>query len=79
MERKKRLKAPKSNENQKIHQKKCLGKLRREFFKSSNDIEIVMDNESYFTLDGSNSYGNDFYYSYEGLETPENVKYIFRS
>jgi hypothetical protein len=80
VKRKKRRKAPKSNENQRIRQKKkCLEKLRRKVLMPSNDIEIVMDDESYFTLDGSNSYGNDYYYSYEGLEAPENAKYIFRS
>jgi hypothetical protein len=77
--RKKRRKAPKSNDNQRTRQKKCLEKLRRKILMPSNDIEIVMDDESYFTLDGSNSYGNDYYYSYEGLEPPENVKYLFRS
>jgi hypothetical protein len=54
-------------------------KLRRNLLKPSNDVEVIMDDESYFTIDGSDSYGNDFYYSYHGLETPEEVKYRFVS
>jgi hypothetical protein len=38
-----------------------------------------MDDESYFTVDGSNCYGNDSFHSYEGLEAPEEVKYKFVS
>jgi transposase len=41
--RKKRKKAPKSNENQKIRQKKCLQKFRRTLLKPSNHSEVVMD------------------------------------
>jgi hypothetical protein len=36
-----------------------------------------MDDESYFTLDGSDSNGNDHYYSYEGLDVPESVRFKF--
>jgi hypothetical protein len=77
VERKKRKKVPKSDENQKVRQKKCLQKLRRGLFKPSSDVEIIIDDESYFSLDGSDSYGNDFYYSHELMETPEEVKYKF--
>ena len=49
--------------------------LRRGLFKPSNNIVIIMDDESYFTLDGSDSYGNSFYHSYEGLELLDSVKY----
>jgi hypothetical protein len=38
-----------------------------------------MDDESYFCLVGSDFYGNDFYYSHESLEAPNNVKYKFVS
>ncbi len=34
----------------------------------SKGLEIIMDDESYFSLNSSNSYGNDFYYSHESLE-----------
>jgi hypothetical protein len=77
--RKKRKKAPKSSENQKNRQKKCLEKLRRDLLKPSNGIDVIMDEESYFTFDGSNCYGNDSHHSYDGLEAPENVKYKFTS
>jgi hypothetical protein len=73
--KKKRKKAPKSSEKQKKRQKKCLEKLRRGLLRPSNDVEVIMDDESYFTVDGSNSYGNDSYHSYDGLEAPENVKF----
>jgi len=66
--KKRRIKAPKSDENQQIRQKKRLEKLRRGLLKPSNNIEIIMDDESYFTLDGSDFYGNDFYHSFEYLE-----------
>jgi hypothetical protein len=62
-------KTPKSPQKQ-WKQKKCSGKLR-ELFRPSNGMEIVLDDETYFTLHGSNSYGNDFHYSHKGLETPE--------
>jgi len=38
-----------------------------------------MDDESYFSIDGSDSFGNDFYYSHESLEAPNNVKFKFVS
>ncbi len=76
---KKRKRAPKTSENQKIRQKKCLNKLRRTLLKSSNHVDVVMDDESYFTVDGSNCYGNDSFHSYEGLEASEEVKYRFVS
>lgn len=75
VERKKRKKCPKSSVNQVIKQKKCLEKLRRTLFKPSNNIDIILDDESYFTTDGSETNVNDFYYSYEGLEVPENVRF----
>ncbi len=76
---KKRKRAPKTSENQNIRQKKCLNKLRRTLLKPSNHVDVVMDDESYFTVDGSNCYGNDSFHSYEGLEAPEEVKYKFVS
>jgi hypothetical protein len=77
--KKKRKKAPKSNENQKKRQKKCLEKLRRGLLRPLNDVDVIMDDESYFTVDGSNCYGNDSYHSFDGLEAPENLKYRFTS
>jgi transposase len=77
--KKKRKKAPKSNENQKKRQKKCLEKLSRGLLRPSNNVDVIMDDESYFTVDGSNCFGNDSYHSFDGLEAPENVKYRFTS
>jgi hypothetical protein len=73
--RKKRKKCPKSDQKQKLRQKKCLNKLTKTFLKPSNNLSVVMDDESYFSIDSSNSYGNDYYFEYSGLETPDSVKY----
>jgi hypothetical protein len=51
--------APKSDERQKQRQRKSLQKLRRKVLFC--DTQVVMDDESYFTLDGSDSNGNDHY------------------
>jgi hypothetical protein len=45
IQRKKRVKAPKSNENQVIRQQKSLQKLRRDLFVPSKDLEIIIDDE----------------------------------
>jgi hypothetical protein len=74
----KRKIVPKSNESQKVKQKKCLNKLRRGSLKPSLSVQIIEDDESYFTLDGSNNYGNEYYFSHPSLETPENVKFIYK-
>jgi hypothetical protein len=76
--KKKRKKAPKSNENQKKRQKKCLEKWRRNLLRPSNDIDVILDDE-YFTVDGYNCFGNDSYHSNQGLEASENVKFKFTS
>jgi hypothetical protein len=47
--------------------------LVKNFLKPSNELSVVLEDEIYFTVDGSASYGNDFYFEYEGLEVPENV------
>jgi len=75
----KRRKAPKSSEEQKVRQKKRLIKVSKSFFMPLKGLEIIMDDESYFSIDGSDSFGNDFYYSHESLEAPNNVKYKFVS
>jgi len=41
----------------------------------SINIQIILDDESYFILDGSDFYGNDHYYYYHGLEVPKRVDY----
>jgi hypothetical protein len=76
---KKRKKCPKSDEKQKLRENKCLNKLVKNFLKSSNVLNVILDDESYFTVDGSfggdGCYENGFYFQYEGLEVPENVKF----
>jgi transposase len=79
IKRKMRTKAPKTNENQSRRQQKCLQKLRRDFLKPSNGDEVIIDDESYFTVDGCDGYGNDFYYASDLLEPPLNVKYKNKS
>ncbi len=56
--------------------KKCLNKLVKNFLKPSNELSVVLEDEIYFTVDGSAGYGNDFYFEYEGLEVPEKFKPI---
>jgi hypothetical protein len=73
--RRKRKKCPKTNENQLERQKKCLEKLRRGVLKASSSVEIIMDDESYYTIDGSDTNFNDFFYSSEELEVPEEVRF----
>ncbi len=46
----------------------------KNFLNPSNELSVVLD-EIYFTVDGSAGYGNDFYFEYEELEVPENVKF----
>jgi hypothetical protein len=79
MSEKREKKRQKVTKIRKFGKKKCLQKLRRTLLKPSNDCEVVMDDESYFTIDGSDTYGNDFYYTFHGLEVPEEVKYRFVS
>ena len=75
VERKKRKKCPKSDENQKKRQRIRLNKLRKTFLKPTNGLEVIMDDESYFTTDGSDTTLNDFYYTNPVLPVPENVKF----
>jgi transposase-like protein/transposase len=76
--RKKRTIAPKSNEKQKLRQKKCLETLRRGIFKPSIDSEIIIDDESYFTFDGA-LHDNDYYHAYEGMQPLDDSQYKFVS
>lgn len=56
-----------------------MNKLSHGILKASGSTQVIMDDESYFTLEGSQTPGNDSYYSHELLETPEKVKYRFKS
>jgi hypothetical protein len=61
--------APKSDENQEVHQKqKCL-RLYRKY--SGKDFVVVMEDESYFSLSGSRTH----YYAKSKKAAPKKVKY----
>ena len=68
-----RKECPKSDEGQKQRQKTRLRKLRNGAFKASNEDDVIMDDEKYFTVDGSDTNYNNFYYTHPSLEVPENV------
>ena len=70
-----RKKCPKSDEGQKQRQKTRLRKLRNDVFKASNDCDVIMDDEKYFTVDGSDTNFNNYYYGHECLEVPDSVKF----
>ena len=72
---KKRKRAPKQSEDQKKRAKSRLSKLCRGVFKATGDAIIIMDDESYFTLDGAGMPGNSGYYTTDMNETPCDVKH----
>ncbi len=67
-----RCTVPQSVPKQMKEQKKCLEKLWRKRFRRKM---FVMDDESYFTLTGSNVSGDRGYYSSDRKTTPLLVKY----
>ena len=73
VELKKRIKCPKSDE--KKRQQLMLNRVRKSFFKPTNNLDVVMDDERYFTTDGSDNSLNDKYFAHELLSPDENVKY----
>ena len=74
VQRRKRRKVPKSDEKQKIKQRIRLNKVRKTFLKPSNGLDVIMDDETYLTVDGSDYRKNDFYYTHECLPVPEEVR-----
>ena len=79
LKRVKRKACPKSDEKQMQKQKTRLNKLRKTYLKPTNGYEVIMDDESYFTTDGSNDSQNDYYYSHESLPPQDSVKFRPRS
>ena len=64
---------PKSSEKQKKKQLVILHKIARNEFKASNeDIDIIMDDETYVTMNGHSFGGNKYYYD-SGTNTVENT------
>ncbi len=66
--KRKEKKVPKSDQKQRMRQ--MLKKLVKNFVKPSNELSVVLNDESYLTVDG-----NGFYFEYEGLEVAKNVKF----
>jgi hypothetical protein len=62
-----------------MRENKCLNQLVKNFLKPSSVLNVILDDESYFTVDGNvggdGCLENGFYFLYEGLEVPENVKF----
>ena len=71
----KRKRAPKTTPEQRERQKERLKKLSRDVFRPKGPAHIVMDDESYFTLDGCAMPGNSGFYSSDRKETPNEVKH----
>lgn len=73
--RRKRTTAPKVTEQQIKTQKERLRNLVKELFFFRSSVKCVMDDESYFTIDGSEWQPKDFFMS-PNLSPNEKVKYI---
>lgn len=71
----KRKSRPKVTDKQKKTQKVRLNKMRRKLCRPSSKIEIVMDDESYFSISGHNNSSNDHFYAFDRENTDPNVKY----
>ena len=71
----KRKKAAKVSAKQKAVQQRRLSKLRRNQLKPTVKREIVMDDESYFTLTGSGMPGNSGFYTADKSSVPPNIQY----
>ncbi len=62
----------------KVNYTQVISKLRRGPFKPTNPTEIIEDNDCYFTIDSTDNYSNDSYFSHYASERPEVVKYEFK-
>lgn len=71
----KRKSAPKYSIKQLQTQKKLLRNLRESYLKPSDDRFVILDDETYFTLDGADCAGNSSYYYKEGVELDPEVKF----
>ena len=79
VEYRKRKRAPAATEAQKERQKVWLRKLCRGVFKPTGNAHIIMDDESYFTLDGAGMPGNSGYYTDDQDSCPNDVKHKHES
>ena len=71
----KRTKAPQVTKAQVKTQKARLHRLARGPMKKSEDFEVIMDDESYFTYSGSQMPANAGFYASPGGDTPFHVKF----
>ena len=72
---KKRTSAPKYTEKQLLKQRSKLRFLRETFFKAKSKTEVIVDDESFFTIDGSDCAGNSNYYYKEDANISSKVRY----
>ena len=70
----KRRKTPTATPQQKKTQKTRIRKLTRSTLTSQKDLEVVMDDESYFTYQGCEMPCNQGFYTGPGGDVPENVR-----
>ena len=75
IEVKKRKRAPKQTPEQKARQDERLQSLIQTSFSEESTEDIVMDDESYFTLDGTGLPGNDIFYTDNVSKTPNEVRF----
>lgn len=68
-----RKKIPKSTEKQMKTQKMRLNRVRKTFLAPKNGLDVIEDDEAYFTIDGSDYKKNDFYYAHPSISSPKNV------
>ena len=70
-----RTKAPSTTPEQRKSQKIRIRRLASEVLNTDADLEVVMDDESYFTYQGSEMPANKGYYAGPGGDAPEDVKH----
>jgi hypothetical protein len=70
-----RKKHPNSDEKQKKKQKTRVARLSRSVMMASKNIDVIMDDESYFIINGNEWQGKN-YGDQEGIEVSDEVKYI---
>ena len=77
VDKKVRKKIPKTNEKQKKKQKRILREVsRNQFAPCNDDVDILLDDESYFEVSEQGFGGNKFYFVKKGQEASPEVKYI---
>ena len=72
---KKRIKAPEVTPEQKKRQKTRIRRLARGSLSRSTELEVVMDDESYFTFSGSDMPANSGFYAGPGGDVPDDVRF----